>query len=219
VTVARRAGIVPVGSPARDPFRACAIWGPESAYPGDIPSSNATKAEDSRCMTWRPRCGKAAEAYPGSRGPSTTARGVGGPVQTISISVPRNARRFMMRPSRPPPRRESPSPAAAGSSPPGSSGRPELRPLTARAPHRSMRSIKWGRCSARGQLVWKSRNRSLTSTLFLSRSAAAGLLAVSPTLYKALEAGNPVDAEAGGIAADSLAPRRVGALMFPIAKT
>jgi threonine dehydratase len=82
-----------------------------------------------------------------------------------------------------------------------------------------MRSIKWGRCSARGQLVWKSRNRSLTSTLFLSRSAAAGLLAVSPTLYKALEAGNPVDAEAGGIAADSLAPRRVGALMFPIAKT
>src|SRR5262245_26376595 len=40
----------------------------------------------------------------------------------------------------------------------------------------------------------------------------------APTLYRALEAGNPVDAEAGGIAADSLAPRRVGALMFPIAK-
>ena len=40
----------------------------------------------------------------------------------------------------------------------------------------------------------------------------------APTLYKALEAGKPVDAEAGGIAADSLAPRRVGALMFPIAK-
>ena len=32
----------------------------------------------------------------------------------------------------------------------------------------------------------------------------------SPTLSKALEAGRPVDAEAGGLAADSLAPRRVG---------
>lgn len=40
----------------------------------------------------------------------------------------------------------------------------------------------------------------------------------APTLYKALEAGQPIDAEAGGIAADSLAPRRVGALMFPIAQ-
>src|SRR5207247_827599 len=40
----------------------------------------------------------------------------------------------------------------------------------------------------------------------------------APTLYKALEAGKPVDAETGSIAADSLAPRRVGALMFPIAQ-
>lgn len=40
----------------------------------------------------------------------------------------------------------------------------------------------------------------------------------SPTLTRALEAGRPVDAEAGGIAADSLAPRRVGELMFPIAQ-
>jgi threonine dehydratase len=40
----------------------------------------------------------------------------------------------------------------------------------------------------------------------------------APTLTKALEAGRPVDAEAGGIAADSLAPRRVGELMFPIAR-
>ncbi|HUQ75694.1 MAG TPA: threonine/serine dehydratase, partial [Burkholderiales bacterium] len=40
----------------------------------------------------------------------------------------------------------------------------------------------------------------------------------APTLTRALEAGKPVDAEAGGIAADSLAPRRVGELMFPIAK-
>jgi threonine dehydratase len=40
----------------------------------------------------------------------------------------------------------------------------------------------------------------------------------APTLARALEAGRPVDAEAGGIAADSLAPRRVGELVFPIAK-
>jgi threonine dehydratase len=41
----------------------------------------------------------------------------------------------------------------------------------------------------------------------------------APTLTKALQAGHPVDAEAGGIAADSLAPKRVGELMFPIAQT
>jgi threonine dehydratase len=41
----------------------------------------------------------------------------------------------------------------------------------------------------------------------------------APTLYRALEAGRPVDAEAGGIAADSLAPKRVGELMFPIARS
>ena len=40
----------------------------------------------------------------------------------------------------------------------------------------------------------------------------------APTLERALKAGEPVDAPAGGIAADSLAPRRVGALMFPIAQ-
>jgi threonine dehydratase len=40
----------------------------------------------------------------------------------------------------------------------------------------------------------------------------------APTLTKALVAGHPVDAEAGGVAADSLAPRRVGELMFPIAQ-
>ena len=40
----------------------------------------------------------------------------------------------------------------------------------------------------------------------------------APTLTRALEAGHPVDAEAGGIAADSLAPKRVGELMFPIAQ-
>src|SRR5215831_5046526 len=40
----------------------------------------------------------------------------------------------------------------------------------------------------------------------------------SPTLTMALEAGGPVDAPASGIAADSLAPRRVGTLVYPIAK-
>ncbi len=38
----------------------------------------------------------------------------------------------------------------------------------------------------------------------------------SPTLTRALEAGRPVDAEAGGLAADSLAPQRVGQRVFPI---
>src|SRR5581483_6237926 len=40
----------------------------------------------------------------------------------------------------------------------------------------------------------------------------------APTLHRALAAGEPVDAEAGGVAADSLAPKRVGGLMFPIAQ-
>jgi threonine dehydratase len=40
----------------------------------------------------------------------------------------------------------------------------------------------------------------------------------APTLTMALAAGRPVDAPTGSIAADSLAPRQVGALMFPIAQ-
>jgi len=40
----------------------------------------------------------------------------------------------------------------------------------------------------------------------------------APTLTRALEAGRPVDAPAGGIAADSLAPRRVGERVFPLAQ-
>jgi threonine dehydratase len=40
----------------------------------------------------------------------------------------------------------------------------------------------------------------------------------APTLTAALAAGHPVDAKAGGVAADSLAPKRVGELMFPIAQ-
>ena len=40
----------------------------------------------------------------------------------------------------------------------------------------------------------------------------------APTLSNALRAGRPVDSPAGGIAADSLAPKRVGELMFPLAQ-
>jgi threonine dehydratase len=40
----------------------------------------------------------------------------------------------------------------------------------------------------------------------------------APTLHLALKAGQPVDAPAEGIAADSLAPKQVGPLMFPIAQ-
>jgi len=40
----------------------------------------------------------------------------------------------------------------------------------------------------------------------------------APTLANALSAGRAVDSPAGGIAADSLAPKRVGELMFPIAQ-
>ena len=41
---------------------------------------------------------------------------------------------------------------------------------------------------------------------------------LAPTLAMALAAGRPVDAPAGGIAADSLAPRRIGELVFPIVR-
>jgi threonine dehydratase len=40
----------------------------------------------------------------------------------------------------------------------------------------------------------------------------------APTLTHALRAGKPVDSPAGGVAADSLAPKQVGQLMFPIAQ-
>ena len=40
----------------------------------------------------------------------------------------------------------------------------------------------------------------------------------APTLFRALEAGHPVPAEAGGVAADSLAPPQIGRLAFPIAR-
>jgi threonine dehydratase len=40
----------------------------------------------------------------------------------------------------------------------------------------------------------------------------------APTLFSAFAAGHPVDAPVGGIAADSLGARRVGELMYPIAR-
>jgi len=40
----------------------------------------------------------------------------------------------------------------------------------------------------------------------------------APTLANALRAGQPIDSPAGGIAADSLAPKRVGELTFPLAQ-
>jgi threonine dehydratase len=40
----------------------------------------------------------------------------------------------------------------------------------------------------------------------------------APTLRDAFAAGRPVDAPAGGIAADSLAPRQIGRLVFPIVR-
>jgi threonine dehydratase len=41
---------------------------------------------------------------------------------------------------------------------------------------------------------------------------------LAPTLTCALAAGRPVEAPAGGIAADSLAPKQIGELVFPIAQ-
>jgi threonine dehydratase len=41
---------------------------------------------------------------------------------------------------------------------------------------------------------------------------------LAPTLHDAFQAGHPADAAIGSVAADSLAPKRVGELTFPIAK-
>jgi threonine dehydratase len=50
------------------------------------------------------------------------------------------------------------------------------------------------------------------------RSYAANLMVAGERYADALAAGEPVDAETEGIAADSLAPKRVGKLIFPIAQ-
>lgn len=41
----------------------------------------------------------------------------------------------------------------------------------------------------------------------------------APTLTRALDAGKPVDAPTGSVAADSLSPRRVGELVFPLVQS
>lgn len=53
--------------------------------------------------------------------------------------------------------------------------------------------------------------------MLLDELSATVLAPRAPTLTEALRAGQPVDARAGSIAADSLAPRRVGELMFALA--
>jgi threonine dehydratase len=63
-----------------------------------------------------------------------------------------------------------------------------------------------------GVAAWLSTRRSAVKLVGVEPHAA-------PTLTEALRAGEPVDSPAGGIAADSLAPRRVGRLMLPLAQT
>jgi threonine dehydratase len=58
-----------------------------------------------------------------------------------------------------------------------------------------------------------------TAAWFTDRTRVVGVEPeLAPTLHRALAAGEPVDAPAGGIAADSLAPRRIGERVFPIAQ-
>jgi threonine dehydratase len=54
---------------------------------------------------------------------------------------------------------------------------------------------------------------------YLNRLRIIGVEPDAPTLTNALRAGQPVNSPAGGIAADSLAPKRVGDLLFPIAQS
>jgi threonine dehydratase len=55
------------------------------------------------------------------------------------------------------------------------------------------------------------------ATWYSSRTEVIGVEPeAAPTLTLALEAGAPVDSPAGGIAADSLAPKRVGELVLPV---
>jgi len=58
-----------------------------------------------------------------------------------------------------------------------------------------------------------------TAAWFAGRTRVIGVEPeLAPTLAHALAAGEPIDAPAGGIAADSLAPRRIGDRVFPIAR-
>src|SRR5437667_6440967 len=97
-------------------------------------------------------------------------------------------------------------------------------------------TIRSRRCSGREPWGWSSRSKTPGVDSLLVAVGGGGLIGgiaawyagrvriigvepeAAPTLAMALEAGHPVDAPAGGIAADSLAPKRVGELMFPIAQ-
>ena len=98
------------------------------------------------------------------------------------------------------------------------------------------RTISRRRCSAKEQSAWNSKQQAPDLDTLLVAVGGGGLIGgiaawyagrvkivgvepeAAPTLWNALRAGKPVDSEAGGIAADSLAPKRVGELMFPIAQ-
>ena len=93
--------------------------------------------------------------------------------------------------------RSSPAPAR---SPPRSRTRPAL-------PDRVLVSVGGGGLIA-GIAAWfegRCRVEALEPTL-------------APTLYRAREAGAPVDVEVGGIAADSLGARRIGAIAWEVAQ-
>ena len=80
------------------------------------------------------------------------------------------------------------------------------RVVSASARHRYRARRRWRRRAHRGLAAW-----------YQGRTRVIGVEPrLAPTLTAALEAGRPVDAPAGGIAADSLAPRRVGATGLPL---
>src|SRR5207245_5738872 len=113
---------------------------------------------------------------------------------------------------------------------------PAKHGLRNRARWQCMLSIKFKLCWDRGLPAKNFRHRRPAWTPCWCQSGGGGLIGgiaswyggtakvmgvepqAAPTLAEALKAGRPVDAETGSIAADSLAPRRVGELMFPIAQ-
>ena len=56
-----------------------------------------------------------------------------------------------------------------------------------------------------------------TKTSQRTASARAASATAMPTLHRAREAGRPVDVEVGGIAADALGARRIGAIAWSVA--
>ena len=98
-----------------------------------------------------------------------------------------------------------------------------------------MPTIRSKPCSARVRWAWSSKSRSTTRQsccgswgrrthwrhrrlVWLANQDYRRGTGGGADSHPSVRAGRPVDAEAGGIAADSLAPKRVGELMFPIAQ-